>query len=130
MPGLIDYTWRYYREDGQTYIEELQHVGVSFLGYEAGFEYLLKGTEEFSGDSYTFSWTLKKSIDGKFKSLDGGWYLKAVEIDGVPYTYMRYTNTGVMELPFPGFPRIMELFAPINTVRLFKAIAAASADYE
>lgn len=83
------------------YHKLVQKVSARFLGFGQTYFFVTNNYEvRLGGDSYGLKWNLEKSLDGKFYSLMGSWYVKGMRCDGTPCSYVRYFNrTGFTEAP-------------------------------
>ncbi len=45
------------------------------------------------GSEFGMHYRMQESLDGRLSDVEGSWYLRAVEIDGVQHTYVRYFNS-------------------------------------
>lgn len=83
------------------YHKRVQKVSAQFLGFGQTYLFVTNNYEaELGKDEYGLKWNLEKSLDGKFYTLMGSWYVKGMVCDGLPCSYVRYFNhTGFNDPP-------------------------------
>ncbi len=83
------------------YHKRVQKVSAQFLGFGQTYLFVTNNYETRLGkDQYGLKWNLEKSLDNKFFSLTGSWYIEGMNCDGTPCSYVRYFNrTGLNSAP-------------------------------
>lgn len=131
LPRLLDYEWELLEEVGNTrVIRERQVLGVTFMGFEAGYDFRQISTSTFNTATtprtFTLHYRMEESLDGKLDSSEGTYYLEEVTLHGRPMTYIRQLNRTVIQEVFIGLPVVLRHFAPVGTRRIFEALVAAA----
>lgn len=76
------------------YHKRILKISGQYLGFGDTYLFVTNNYEErLAKGSFGLKWNLEKSLDGKFYSLTGSWYLQALRCNGGPCTYARYFNT-------------------------------------
>lgn len=77
-----------------------QRLTLSFrvLFFGSDYDYYLTVTETplcrpNGVDEFGMHYRMRESLDGRLSDVEGSWYLRAVQIDGVEHTYARYYNS-------------------------------------
>lgn len=87
--GLFAYHKRIIKISGQ-----VLGIGDTYLFVTNNYE------ERLGKGSYGLKWNLEKSLDGKFYTLMGSWYLTSLRCDDHPCTYVRYfSHAGMTRRP-------------------------------
>lgn len=84
-------------EDPVTYRQRLT-LSFRVLFFGSDYDYYLTVTEtpvcRVDGVAeFGMHYRMQESLDGRLSDVEGSWYLRAVEIDGVEHTYARYFNS-------------------------------------
>jgi hypothetical protein len=98
-------------ESSATHWRVYEDVGINFMGISIGYKLDAETFRDaLPNGAIGIRCRLTKSHDGKLYASDASWYFRAIEIGGVPYTYMRTWSTSGLRSPGPGVAGIMKLF--------------------
>ncbi|MFW5712810.1 MAG: hypothetical protein ACOCZA_12785 [Spirochaetota bacterium] len=102
----------------------------SFLGIGAKYHYIVYRVPTWHQDgTFTSHWALVHSIDDKYETLYGSWYVKEFSLEGKPHTYVRnYVETEIIDPP-PFLKTIREIFGRSTVRRFFDALYEAAREH-
>jgi hypothetical protein len=102
----------------------------SFLGIGAKYHYIVHRVPTWHQDgTFTSHWALVHSIDNKYETLFGSWYVKEVHLNGRPHTYVRnYVETEMINPP-PFLKTIRGIFGRTTVRRFFDSLYEAAREH-
>ncbi len=110
----------------QPHFQEVK-MGFKFLGVGDSYHYIVYRIPEWYSDgSFCVYWSLVHSFDNKYAELYGSWYVKEIERDGKPHTYVRNYVETEMRNP-PGMLKTVTHLFGENMVRGFFDAAYSAA---
>lgn len=84
------------------YHKRIQKISATFLGFGETFLFVTNNYESRLGrHEWGLKWNLEKSLDGKFFSLTGSWYVQEIQCGSTPCSYLRYFNRTGFTDPIP-----------------------------
>lgn len=83
------------------YHKRVQKVSAQFLGFGETYLFVTNNYESrLTKSSWGIKWNLEQSLDDKFYSLMGSWYVQQIQCGAKPCSYLRYFNhTGLTDRP-------------------------------
>lgn len=101
-----------------------------FLGIGEKYHYIVYRKPTWHSDgSFTSHWALVKSIDEKYNTLYGSWFLKEISLEGEPHTYVRnYVETELIDPP-PLLKTIRSIFGKATVRRFFDSLYEAAREH-
>lgn len=102
----------------------------SFLGIGEKYHYIVYRKPTWYPDgSFTSHWTLVKSVDEKYKTLYGSWFVKEVMLEGKPHTYVRnFVETEMIDPP-PLLKTVRSIFGKATVRRFFDSLYEAAREH-
>ncbi len=117
------------RDWNQAHYQEVVN-SFKFLGIGEKYHYIVYRVPTWYPDgSFTSHWALVKSIDGKYETLFGSWYVKEVSLNGEPHTYVRnFVETEMIDPP-PFLKTVRNIFGKNTVRRFFESLYSAAQEH-